>query len=110
VTENRRTPDAVEVEGTELAAALERRNPASFSDCLRSPRRVLALTLALPLLFVGLLSIIYPVLDMLPFPGSSHEAFFEWWIIGIPLTWVGVRALRYAVRGSLRRAGRAARQ
>ena len=46
------------------------------------------------LLFFGLLFVVWPVLDSLPFPGSSHEMFFEWWIPGIPLTWIGIYLLR----------------
>jgi hypothetical protein len=46
------------------------------------------------MLFVGLACLVLPVLDMLPLPGSRQEAFFEWWIVGIPFTWIGVRLLR----------------
>ena len=52
------------------------------------------LALGMPVLVVGLACLVLPVLDMLPFPGSSQQAFFEWWIPGVPLTWVGVRLLR----------------
>ena len=52
------------------------------------------LTLGVAVLFVGVACLVLPVLDMLPFPGSRQEAFFEWWIPGVPLTWIGVRLLR----------------
>jgi hypothetical protein len=52
------------------------------------------LALAFPILFIGLAMIVWPILDMMPFPGSTHSAFFEWWVPGIPLSWLGSRLLR----------------
>jgi hypothetical protein len=55
-------------------------------------------TVAIPSLVLGLWFVVFPVLDMLPFPGSGQNGFFEWWIPGIPLTWLGLRALRAGLR------------
>jgi len=45
-------------------------------------------------LLVGLFLVVWPVLDSMPFPGSSQQFFFELWIPGIPLTWAGLWLLR----------------
>ena len=72
-------------------------------------RRIGAVTLAAPLLLVGLWCVIWPVLDVLPFPGSDEQAFFELWLFGIPLTWAGLRLLRYGVRGPVKGGGEVGR-
>lgn len=52
------------------------------------------LTSGLLVLFVGLFLVVWPVLDSLPFPGSSREYFFELWIPGIPLSLLGLYLVR----------------
>jgi len=56
--------------------------------------RVVWLTSGLLVLFVGLFLVVWPVLDSLPLPGSSGQYFFEFWLAGIPLGFVGMRLLR----------------
>jgi hypothetical protein len=65
-----------------------------------STSRAVRLSFAIPLLFAGLSCLVLPVLDMLPFPGSRQEAFFEWWAPGIVLTWAGLWLLRRGLRSS----------
>ena len=45
-------------------------------------------------LSVGLFLVVWPILDALPFPGSTGQYFLELWIPGIPLTWLGMSILR----------------
>ena len=53
----------------------------------RDTMRIGWLLPGLLVLFVGLLLIVWPVLDSLPFPGSSREYYFELWVPGIPPHW-----------------------
>jgi len=52
------------------------------------------LVIGLPVLFVGLFLVVWPVLDCLPFPGSTQQCFIEWWLVGVPLTWAGLALVR----------------
>ncbi len=63
-----------------------------------STKRIVALAVALPLLFVGLWLIVHAILDMSALPGATHSILVEWIVVGVPLTWLGLRLLRYAVR------------
>ena len=56
--------------------------------------RALWLVLGLPVLFIGLLLVVWPALDSFPFPGSSGQFFFELWVPGIPLTLLGLYLVR----------------
>jgi hypothetical protein len=58
--------------------------------------RAVSLIVAVPVLVMGGLAMVVPFID-------GGQIFLELWLVGLPLVYVGLRLLRFGLRGSTRR-------